>query len=78
MGYMQNAVSLRVKNKIVYMKVMRRRIRMWCMGIMAWGMFCASNEVGAMVKLPSLVGDRMVLQRETDLKIWGWPIRARR
>ena len=35
---MQNAVSLRVKNKIVYMKVMRRRIRMLCMGIMAWAM----------------------------------------
>lgn len=28
--------------------------------------------VFANIKLPSLVGDRMVLQRNTVLKIWGW------
>ena len=30
------------------------------------------GEGWAAVRLPKLVGDRMVLQRETELKIWGW------
>ena len=29
------------------------------------------GEGWAAVRLPKLVGDRMVLQRETELKIWG-------
>ena len=28
--------------------------------------------LSAAVRLPKLVSDRMVLQRETELKIWGW------
>lgn len=28
--------------------------------------------VKAAIRLPSLVSDRMVLQRDTELKIWGW------
>ena len=31
------------------------------------------GEGWAAVRLPKLVGDRMVLQRETELKIWGFP-----
>ena len=46
--------------------------RRLCLGLLFGGMSCVGNEAGAVVKLPSLVGDRMVLQRETDLKIWGW------
>ena len=45
--------------------------RRLCLGLLFGGMSCVGNEAGAVVKLPSLVGDRMVLQRETDLKIWG-------
>ncbi len=29
-------------------------------------------HASAAVRLPSLVSDRMVLQRDTELKIWGW------
>ncbi len=31
-----------------------------------------SQLVMAKVRLPKLVSDKMVLQRDTDLKIWGW------
>lgn len=31
-----------------------------------------SQPVMAKVRLPKLVSDKMVLQRDTDLKIWGW------
>ena len=33
--------------------------------------FCVS-QVYADVKLPQLVSDGMILQRDTKLKIWGW------
>ena len=36
------------------------------------------GEGWAAVRLPKLVGDRMVLQRETELKIWGWAVRKSR
>jgi sialate O-acetylesterase len=32
----------------------------------------SSSALYANIKLPALVGDRMVLQRNTPLKIWGW------
>ena len=32
----------------------------------------ASLPLSAKVRLPRLVSDRMVLQRDTELKIWGW------
>lgn len=32
----------------------------------------AGAAVRAAVRLPKLVSDRMVLQRDTELKIWGW------
>ena len=28
--------------------------------------------MGAKVKLPALVGDNMVLQQQTDARLWGW------
>lgn len=31
-----------------------------------------SQPIMAKVRLPKLVSDKMVLQRDTDLKIWGW------
>ena len=36
------------------------------------GMLGVADRLSAAVRLPKLVGDRMVLQRETELKIWGW------
>ena len=35
-----------------------------------------SNHVYATVKLPRLISDGMVLQRDTPLKIWGWADRG--
>lgn len=37
-------------------------------------LLCAGQGgmLSAAVRLPKLVSDRMVLQRETELKIWGW------
>ena len=39
------------------------------LGLMA---ICSCNILLAQVKLPLLVSDSMVLQRDTQLKIWGW------
>ena len=33
---------------------------------------CVSAPVDAQIRLPHLVSDKMVLQRDTELKIWGW------
>jgi len=35
-------------------------------------LICAVATLQAKVKLPALVGDNMVLQQDTDVKIWGW------
>lgn len=35
-------------------------------------MVCCALTVSAKVKLPALVGDNMVLQQNTSVKIWGW------
>lgn len=32
----------------------------------------SSNKANAVVELPSIINDNMVLQRETDAAIWGW------
>lgn len=32
----------------------------------------ASLPLSAKVRLPRLVSNKMVLQRDTELKIWGW------
>ena len=36
------------------------------------GMPGVAGRLSAALRLPKLVGDRMVLQRDTELKIWGW------
>ena len=43
-------------------------------GLLGIALFLAmgSQPVMAKVRLPKLVSDKMVLQRDTDLKIWGW------
>src|SRR6188768_2587844 len=33
---------------------------------------CSSSTLLGQVKLPALVRDSMVVQRDTPLKIWGW------
>lgn len=45
------------------------RILMLLMAIMSWG---ALSAQGPYLRLPSLIGDNMVLQRNTTVKIWGW------
>lgn len=35
-------------------------------------LFSCSVTVFGQVKLPRLIGDGMVLQRDTDVKLWGW------
>lgn len=32
----------------------------------------SAQPLSAKIRLPKLVSDRMVLQRDTELKIWGW------
>jgi sialate O-acetylesterase len=34
--------------------------------------FCFTATLSAKVTLPALVGDNMVLQQKSDIKIWGW------
>lgn len=34
--------------------------------------FWASFSITAQIKLPSLVGDNMVLQQKTNINLWGW------
>lgn len=31
-----------------------------------------AQPLSAVIRLPRLVSDKMVLQRDTELKIWGW------
>ena len=44
--------------------------------IVGWLFSCflllLSQTVFCEVRLPALISDGMVLQRETDVKIWGW------
>ena len=49
---------------------MRKGIALLLIGLFAPLMLLA-QEVGK-IRLPKLIGDCMVLQREVDLKIWGW------
>lgn len=38
----------------------------------------ASLPLSAKVRLPRLVSNKMVLQRDTELKIWGWALPERK
>lgn len=35
-------------------------------------LLCAAWTADAKIKLPAIVGDNMVLQQRTDVKVWGW------
>lgn len=35
-------------------------------------LLCMAWTAGAKIKLPAIVGDNMVLQQSTDVKVWGW------
>ena len=41
-------------------------------GIFASAWLLAAGAAGADIRLPRLVGDNMVLQRDAPLKLWGW------
>lgn len=34
-------------------------------------LLCCAASLGAKVKLPALVGDNMILQQQTEVKLWG-------
>lgn len=40
--------------------------------VLIFGFFLNLNMIFSQVKLPQLIKDSMVLQRETNVKIWGW------
>ena len=42
-------------------------VRWVAFNILAW-----SAAAGAAVKLPAVIGDHMVMQREQPVPIWGW------
>lgn len=48
---------------------MKTRIRLITVLLLSIGI---ALQVSAQVKLPRLISDGMVLQRDTELKIWGW------
>ncbi|MDR6734474.1 sialate O-acetylesterase [Sphingobacterium sp. 2149] len=51
------------------MKIKRGR---FCVVLLSLALlFCAGVSFAA-IRLPALIADRMVLQRDTELKIWGW------
>ena len=39
--------------------------------VLAWGLL-AAGPIFSKVKLPSVLGSNMVLQRECDANLWGW------
>jgi sialate O-acetylesterase len=40
--------------------------------ILSLVLVACSTLIFANIKLPALVGDNMVLQQQTEVKIWGW------
>ena len=49
------------------MRLMLRTLSIALLGLLLMG-----QPISAKVRLPKLVSDKMVLQRDTELKIWGW------
>lgn len=46
---------------------------LFCISILFWlTMTCFPASLVAQIRLPHMVSDKMVLQRDTELKIWGW------
>lgn len=48
------------------------RLIFFCSNIFLLIFFIKVDNASAKVKLPYLISDGMVLQRDTDIKIWGW------
>ncbi|HSJ67455.1 MAG TPA: sialate O-acetylesterase [Anditalea sp.] len=48
------------------------RLIFFCSNILLLIFFIKVDNASAEVKLPYLISDGMVLQRDTDIKIWGW------
>ena len=44
----------------------------WLLAVIAMTGLMVTTETLGSVRLPKLVGDNMVLQRDTPLRIWGW------
>ena len=45
----------------------------WIVGmVLGLALAAAAPEVWAEVKLPKILGDNMVLQQQTEVRIWGW------
>lgn len=55
------------------MKNNRKKHSYYCLSIVLFGLILLSAQsLSAAIRLPGMIGDRMVLQRDTELKIWGW------
>jgi len=48
------------------------KARHWIASFLTVVFLLASSHVGAAIKLPSVIGDNMVLQRDQAVPIWGW------
>src|SRR5688500_6229635 len=51
------------------MSVIKNQVR--CIGLICFCL-CIIQQLSAQVRLPRLIRDSMILQRDTRLKIWGW------
>src|SRR5438132_1595370 len=51
--------------------MLRCRFRSLCLPIVA-GVLAVAGAARADVRLPKIIGDHMVLQREGSAPIWGW------
>lgn len=51
---------------------MKMKKRKACTLALTLALFLYAVVSSAAVRLPALIADRMVLQRDTELKIWGW------
>ncbi|OQD41931.1 hypothetical protein BUL40_13855 [Croceivirga radicis] len=40
--------------------------------LLFWGLFMVTTNLVAQIKLPQLISDGMVLQRNTETTLWGW------
>ena len=40
--------------------------------LLFWGLFIMTTNLVAQIKLPQLISDGMVLQRNTETTLWGW------
>jgi sialate O-acetylesterase len=45
------------------------------LGLLLLSLCCFSSPSWGKIKLPRLISDGMVLQRDADVKIWGWASR---